>query len=118
MIQVIYCAGKLSDNACNYIKNMHKMIKQAKILRANGYSVYTPCLDILEGLVDGEFDYEDYFNNSQLFLLRCDAVYVCEGWETSRGTAKEIELATKNNIPVFFSLKELNQARDNQINAE
>jgi hypothetical protein len=28
---------------------------------------------------------------------------VCEGWETSEGTKKEIYLARENGIPVFFS---------------
>jgi hypothetical protein len=103
----IYVAGKLSDTATEYIKNMHKMIKQAKKIREAGFAVYVPCLDFLEGLVDGGFNYEYYFSNSQAFLVVCDAVYVCPGWETSNGTKKEIELAKEKNIPVFFSIDAL-----------
>jgi hypothetical protein len=100
----IYVAGKLNDDAVGYIKNMHKMIKAARRLRLMGYAVYVPCVDILEGLVDGNFEYDDFFNNSQPFLLSCDAVYVCPGWETSTGTKREIELANNKKIPVFFDM--------------
>jgi len=103
----IYVAGKLNDMACDYIKNMHKMIHAAKQIRDFGGAVYVPCVDFLEGLVSGQFEYEDYFNNSQPFLEICDAVYVCKGYETSKGTLREIKLAVEKKIPVFFNLVEL-----------
>ncbi len=98
-----YVAGKLNSDAVGYIMNMHKMIKTARKMRSLGVSVYVPCNDFLEGLVDGEFEYHDYFDNSQPWLLASDFVFVCEGWETSEGTKKEIYLARENGIPVFFS---------------
>ena len=51
----VYIAGKLNDDAVGYIKNMHRMINTAKSVRKLGCCVYVPCLDILEGLVDGEW---------------------------------------------------------------
>lgn len=101
----VYVAGKLNADAVGYIKNMHRMIKTAGVLRKNGYSVYVPCNDILEGLVDGNFDYHEYFDNSQPWLLAADAVFLVQGWETSSGTLKEIKLARENDIPVFYLLE-------------
>lgn len=101
----IYVAGKLNADAVGYIKNMHRMIKTAGVLRKSGYSVYVPCNDILEGLVHGDFDYEDYFDNSQPWLMASDAVFLTQGWETSTGTLKEMKLARENNIPVFYLLE-------------
>lgn len=100
----VYIAGKLNDNAVGYIKNCHKMIKTAKVVRNAGFSVYVPCIDFLEGLVDGNFEYEDYFDNSQPWLLSSDAVYLTPGWGDSEGTKREISLAVANNIPVFDNI--------------
>ncbi len=46
------------------------------------------------------------------FLIRCDALAVLPGWETSGGTKIEIENATKRAIPIFYldkneSIKEI-----------
>jgi hypothetical protein len=87
-IQCVYIAGKLNADACGYIKNMHFMIKFSKAVRDLGCCVYTPCNDFLEGLVDGNFNYNDYFNNSQPFLLRCDAIFVCPNFNESSGTKR------------------------------
>ena len=103
----VYVAGKLNDDAVGYIKNCHRMIKTAKKLRNWGFAVYVPCIDFLEGIVDGDFNYTDYFDNSQPWLLSSHAVFLTPGWETSIGTAKEIELAKVNNIPVFNNIEEI-----------
>jgi hypothetical protein len=107
--RLIYIAGALNAEAISYIINMHKMIKFAKEVREEGYAVFVPCLDFLEGLVDGGMTYDSFFNNGQVVLLRCDAVAVTPGWEASKGTKREIALAIENNIPVFFNTKDLNQ---------
>jgi hypothetical protein len=103
----IYIAGKLNDTAVGYIKNCHKMIKTAKEVREAGFSVYVPCIDFLEGLVDGGFEYNDYFDNSQPWLLASDAVFLTPGWGSSEGTKREIALARENDIPVFDNINSL-----------
>jgi hypothetical protein len=103
----VYVAGKLNADAVNYIRNMHRMIKTADQIRRLGYSVYVPCLDILSGLVAGDLDYADYFENNLPWMLASDLVFVVPGWETSDGTKKEIETAIANNILVLFDIEEL-----------
>jgi hypothetical protein len=105
----VYCAGKLNDNTVGYIRNCHKMIKTAKLVRSNGYSVYVPCIDFLEGLVDGEFNYEDYFENSQSWLEVANALFLVPGWETSSGTRREIERADVLGIPIFSDIDKMNE---------
>jgi hypothetical protein len=104
-----YVAGKLNDDAVGYIKNMHNMIKTARELRKLGFAVYVPCNDILEGLVDGNFGYADYFDNSQPWLLSSNFVFLCEGWQASTGTKRETVLAQENNIPVFEQINQLKE---------
>lgn len=105
----VYIAGKLTDDAIDYVKNIHRMIKAARAVRRVGFSVYVPGNDFLEGLVDGNFNYEEYFNNSQPWLDVSDAVFLTPGWETSMGTTKEIERAKSQGIPVFSDLDILNR---------
>ena len=107
-----YVAGKLNSDAVGYLKNVSKMIKTARKLRSMGVAVYVPCNDLLEGIVDGEFEYKDYFDNSQPWLLASDFVFVCEGWETSEGTKREIDLARDMGIQVYFSFTDLKYAID------
>ena len=109
-----YVAGKLNADAVGYIQNMHRMIKTAKQLRNLGAAVYVPCNDFLEGLVDGDFSYKDYFENSQPWLLVSDLMYVCPGWETSEGTKKEIQFAKDNGIAIFYEFEKLQYQLNHQ----
>jgi hypothetical protein len=104
----IYVAGALSADACGYIQNCHRMIELARWVRRMGFAVYIPCLDFLEGLVAGDFQYNDYFDNSQPWLEASDGVVVQPiGAEASHGTQREIAHAEALGIPVFRSLEAL-----------
>lgn len=103
----VYIAGKLNDMACDYIKNVHRMIMWSEKVRKLGFAVFVPGVDFLQGLMFGDWGYTDYFNNSQPWLDASDLVFVTPGWETSSGTKKEIERAIKQGIPVCYELDEL-----------
>lgn len=111
----IYVAGKLNDDACGYIKNVHRMIIWAEKVRKLGFAVFVPGLDFLQGVVFGDWNYQDYFDNSQSWLDVADAIFLVPGWEVSSGTKREIERANQRNIPVYFDLdllaKELGDTR-------
>jgi len=101
-IRRVYVAGALNATACDYIQNVHRMIKWAEKVRRLGYSVFVPGIDFLCGLVNGDWDYLDYFNNSQPWLEVADIMFVVPGYEKSAGTKKEIERAESLNIPVYY----------------
>lgn len=98
----IYIAGKLSDNECKYIKNVHKMIKNAEKVRKEGFAVFIPGIDLLAGIVIGNWNYNDYFNNSQPWLKISDGMYVGSNWRKSNGTIREIKNAIEWKIPTFY----------------
>ena len=100
----VYVAGKLNGMACDYNKNLHYMIVWAEKVRRAGYAVFVPGLDMLIGVVMGDLDYADYFDNSQPWLDASDAVFLTPGWETSEGTKREIERAKAQNIPFYSDL--------------
>jgi len=103
----VYIAGKLNDDACGYIKNIHRMITWSEKVRKLGFAVYVPGIDFLQGVIFGNWEYADYFNNSQPWLDVSDAVFLVPGWETSEGTKREITRAREHNIPVFTDLDDL-----------
>ena len=104
-----YVAGRLNSDACGYIKNVHNIIIRAEEVRKLGYAVFVPGVDFLCGVVLGDWDYEDYFDNSQFWLDVSDCMFVTPGWEKSNGTKREIERATEKGIPVFYNLTELRE---------
>jgi hypothetical protein len=108
----IYIAGKLNAMACEYIRNMHQMISYGEQLRQRGFSVFIPCLDILLGTMFGDWEYEDYFQNSQPWLEVSDILFVCPGWETSKGTKGEMKTAHKLGIPICFTMAEVEAVRE------
>ena len=103
----VYVAGRLDGGAIYYIQNLHRMLIWGAELRRNGFSVLVPGLDLLLGLSAGNWEYEDYFDNSQPWLEVADVLFLVPGWEGSSGTLKELEMARKEGIPVFGKLEEL-----------
>ena len=92
---------------CVYINIIHKMISTAEKVRKAGFAVFVPGLDFLQGVIFGNWDYPDYFDNSQPWLDASDAIFLTPGWETSEGTKREIERAKAQNIPVYSDLDTL-----------
>ena len=108
----VYVAGKLNDDACGYIQNLHRMILLANAAREAGFAVFVPGIDILQGLLAGNWTYRQYFDNSQPWLRSSDAILVVEeGWRTSTGTLREIETAKTHNIPVFYGFDGLKEMK-------
>ena len=103
----VYIAGKLSGKEIDYIKNMHHMIRTANMVRSMGFAVYVPCLDFLNGLVAGDLDYKDYFDNNFEFISSCNYMFVCQGSEESKGTQREIARAKELGMMVFVRLNDL-----------
>jgi hypothetical protein len=107
MKKKIYIAGKLNDLAIGYIKNCHNMIKKADQIRRLGFSVYIPALDLLSGLICGDYEYQDYFENNLPWMKEADAIYVMPNSESSSGTQAELDIARMLCIPIFEDIKEL-----------
>ena len=105
----IFVSGKLNGCSCEYIKNLHQMVRVTNEIRDLGFAVFCPGIDILLGFLDGNFEYDDYFDNNVEFLKVCDALYVMPDSEKSEGVKKEREIAEFWNIPIFESLEDLKE---------
>jgi len=80
------------------------MVQFGEKVRALGCCVAIPCNDFIHGLVIGNHEYNDYFDNNLEILKRCDAVALVPGWEDSIGVEKEIKIANELDIPVFADI--------------
>jgi hypothetical protein len=112
----VYVAGKLNDMACDYITNVHILSKCAGELRRQGFSVFTPSNDLIEGLISGMMTYQDYFQNNLEWIEVSDAIFVCPyRYKESKGVLKEVEYAKTHNVPVFYDMDALIMYRIEQI---
>ena len=105
----IYIAGALNADACGYIQNLHRMIHWAIQVRRLGVAVFVPGLDLLMGLVDGKFEYKDYFDNNAEFIEPCHALFIVPKSEESKGTQREIVQALLQKKPVFYKIEDLKE---------
>ena len=106
----IYVAGPYSaDSICTGLTNMKHGIRKATELMLRGYAPFCPWLDYHFTLMTRENEtitLEQYYAYSIAFLEVCDAVLLLPGWENSKGTVAEVELAKKIGIPVFLPEEE------------
>lgn len=116
----VYIAGKLNAPAAEYIRNVHDMLAVSNMVRKRDFSVFVPALDVLVGFFDGRMRYDDYFANNIEWLKVSDYMLVLPGWEASHGAQKEMEIAERHHIPIFFDLFSLvvRKERDEKRNAE
>jgi len=110
----VYIAGALSSKedrtrdpskvVIDYLSNVSKMCKVASQVRKLGHFPFVPALDLLLGVINGDWDEEDYRGVGMAFLEVCDAVLVIsQSW----GVAKEIERANELGIPVYYRMEDL-----------
>lgn len=101
----IYVAGPYSaDNVLDVLHNIRKGISASANLFKAGYAPFSPWLDYHYVFEDHnrELTVSQFYEYSIAFLDVCEAVYVLDGWENSKGTLKEIERANSLGIPVFY----------------
>lgn len=104
----IYVAGALNaDTADGYIQNASRMTKHANKIQRLGCSTYNPANDIVQGLIDGEFNYSHYFTNSMDHLMRADAMYITPKSDLSNGVKLEKQIAERLGMPVFESIEDI-----------
>jgi len=107
----VYVAGPYSaDNVIDVLGNIRRGVALSAQLLAEGYAVFCPFLDFQLALTPygAMLPKEAYQKNSMAWVDVSDAVLVLlPGWEKSGGVRREIERASELDIPVFYSLADL-----------
>lgn len=109
----VYVAGAYSaNNVISVLDNMRRGIRLSTEVLLAGYAPFSPWLDYQFQLMlrSGEkLTIEHYYNYSIAWLVVSNAVLVVPGSENSNGTQNEIQIAEELDIPVFYSLEDLNE---------
>ena len=106
-MKMIYIAGAYSGETLTLAANIRKGRRVAADLALKGfYAFYCPWLD-LELAVLEDLPMEAFQQNGLEHLRRSDCVLLVPGWEESRGTKRELELAHELGLPVFQAMWEL-----------
>jgi len=104
----VYIAGALSSKendtrdpstvVIDYLANVSKMCKVASMVRKAGGFPFVPALDLLLGVVNGDWTEDMYRNAGMAFLEVCNIVLVIS-W--SWGVEQEVKRANEIGIPVL-----------------
>lgn len=99
----VYICGAMSGLPdCNY-PAFHAAAAQ---LRAKGYDVLSPAEYHKRARLneprsgDLEVPWSTWLRRGLRLMLKCDEVFVLEGWEQSRGATLEVQVARELSIPV------------------
>ena len=102
------CAGRCEPLGVDLISMKKGIEASIKVLKF-GMAPFCPWLDYLFVLMDRDQDLPEkwYYDYSCAFLLACDAMLLLNYRNNSFGVDKELDLAKKHDIPVFWSFADL-----------
>jgi hypothetical protein len=106
----VYIAGAYSaDNVIDILKNIGRGEKLAAEIFNCGFSPFCPWFDKSFIIHEPESDYkvEQFYEYSIAWLLVSDCLLLADGWENSKGTLKEIEIAKEMKKPIYYNIIEL-----------
>lgn len=122
-IQRIYVAGAITPYpsehpVIGFLQNITRGQRMSKDLLLKGYTPFCPFLDFMYfmQLREGENITENQIKKLSMDWLEvCDAILVLPRYRKSEGTKAEIARAKELNIPIFYSVEDL-EDYDEELN--
>lgn len=94
-----YISGAITNNP-NYKK---QFFNAEKHLESQGETVLNPVkLGLMLELRDGDPSWTDYMKLDIAALIQCDAVYMLQGWQSSKGATLEHYLAKELGLKIIY----------------
>jgi hypothetical protein len=91
----VYISGRIKDNP-DYLA--HFASAEHVLRRRDGFEVVNPCT--IEHVEDAT--YEDFMRADLAALLKCDAIYMLEGWERSVDARCEHMVAAMCGMGIIY----------------
>ncbi len=109
--KIIYVSGPYTAKTRKLVeKNIQKARDYAVKIWDLGFSAHCPHLNSYHFHDDvKKTSYEDFIEGDLAVIDHCDALFMMPDWKKSKGAVMEHEHAVKRGIPVFHSLKELDE---------
>ena len=82
--------------------NIWHAVRVAVRLWELGWYVFCPHANTANFDTFSKLPPEAYLEGDLQFLKCCDAVFILEGWEQSVGAKRELEVATEQNLEVYY----------------
>lgn len=101
----VYIAGPISGGTLETLANIRRGLKAASRAIKLGHAVFSPHLDFQLNLVAEPGDVlsvAEYQDNSMAWLEVSNEVWVLPGYESSKGTEREILRARELRIPIKY----------------
>lgn len=108
----VYVAGPYSaDNVLDVLRNIGRGQQVCADLFASGYAPFCPWHDksYITDRPDDPYTVQDFYDFSMAWLDVSDVVLLVPGWESSKGTLREIERAKELGIPIFSAPEALDE---------
>lgn len=90
----VYIAGKITGNP-DYINQFAKAEEE---LKASGHTVLNP-------VKNKGFSYKEYIDMGLCELMKCDGIYLLDGWQESSGARLEFLYAMVTDMVVVEGVK-------------
>ena len=101
-MKVIYVAGPYRSESENGVfENIMRARREAEKFWREGWAVICPHTNsiFMGSRLGGD---EKFIEGDLEILARCDAIFMLEGWENSRGSQKELDLAKSLELEVLY----------------
>lgn len=100
----IYISGAISHLDLEYRRAA--FAEAEALLKAKGYEVFNP----FKNGVSQDAHWRKHMRVDLAALLLCDAIYLLDGWETSKGAKLEFDVASTCGLRIYYqSNKVINQ---------
>lgn len=96
----IYISGKISGT--DLTETRKRFAAVAKATKILGYEPVNP----LENGLSEHDSWEAHMLKDIIDLLQCNAIYMLQGWEDSKGARIEHYIATKIGMPIMYEIEQ------------
>lgn len=104
-MSIIYLSSPYNHSDPNVkYDRFQKVSYMANRLMARGIHVFSPISHNVPISNHGDLGWSQWMSFDLAMLAKCDRMFVLkiEGWDQSKGVAKEIEYAMAHNIPIEY----------------